>query len=164
RLVLRHLEEDDAAFFLELVTDPDWLRFIGDRGFRTVDEARDYLREKLIESYARLGFGLYAVDFRETGETIGICGFVQREALEGDVDLGFAFLPAFRRQGFAHEASVASLRLARETLGLHRVVALVSPENAASLSLLEKLGFHPERTLRLPPATHRQLLLYAWGS
>lgn len=159
RLRLRHLREEDGAFFLELVNDPDWVRFIGERGLRTVEQARVYLQEKLIRPYARWGFGLYAVDSRETGEPIGICGLLRREQLD-DADLGFAFLPRARGQGFAQEAAEATLVHARENLGLQRVVAIVQAENARSLALLEKLGFRYERPIRLPPSLHRELLVY----
>lgn len=159
RLILRHLEEEDAGFFLELVHDPDWIRFIGDRGLRSVDEARAYLRDKLISSYARFGFGLYCVESKERGLPIGICGLLAREALE-DVDLGFAFLPLARGRGYAFEAAAGTMAYARETLGLRRLVALVSPENERSIALLEKLGFGFERPIRLAPALHRVLWLY----
>lgn len=162
RLVLRHITEGDADFFLRLVSDPDWVRFIGDRGLRTVDEARAYLREKMIPPYAAWGFGLYCVESKATREPIGICGLLRRDTFE-DVDLGFAFLPEARRQGFAHEAAAATMEHARSELGFHRVVAIVRPDNHASIALLEKLGFRFERTIHLPPATDRELLLYAVG-
>jgi len=160
RLILRHLEERDAAFFLELTNDPDWIRFIGDRGLRTTDDARAYLRDRLIAMYAKLGFGLNCVESKETGEPLGICGMIKRDTLE-DVDLGFAFLPQARGQGLAFEASVAAMDHARESLGLSRVVAIVAPGNARSITLLEKLGFDLEGHVRLPPNGANELSLYA---
>lgn len=148
RLVIRWLSFSDADFIHELVNDPDWIRFIGDRGVRSVSDARDYLLQGPLAMYERLGFGLYRVELKERGIPIGICGLIKRETLE-DVDLGFAFLPRFRSGGYAHEAAAATLEYARQALGLSRVVAIVSPDNERSIHLLAKLGMTMERTVQL---------------
>lgn len=148
RLVLRRLTPDDAAMIHELVNDPDWLRFIGDRGVRTLDDARDFLLNGPIAMYARHGFGLFRVELREDGVPIGICGLLKRDALD-DVDVGFAFLPRFRSRGYAYEAAAATLEYGRRELGLSRVVAIASPENEVSMRLLRRLGMAPERKVRL---------------
>jgi RimJ/RimL family protein N-acetyltransferase len=146
RLILRRLSTDDAEFILELVNDPAFLRFIGDRGVRTLDDARAYILKGPVDMYDRLGHGLYAVEL--AGVPIGMCGLIKRDALE-DVDLGFAFLPRFRGQGYAREAAAATLAYGRAALGLRRIVAITSPDNHASAGLLEKLGFRFERMLSL---------------
>ena len=147
RLVLRRLAAEDADFILELMNDPDWLRFIGDRGIRTVEDARTYIANGPAAMISRLGFGLYAVELRNERTPIGICGLVRREWLE-DVDLGFAFLPRFRGAGYAHEAAAATLEYAKTTLGLDRILAIVSPDNHDSVRLLNKLGFTFQRMVR----------------
>jgi RimJ/RimL family protein N-acetyltransferase len=76
------------------------------------------------------------------------------------VDLGFAFLPAHRGQGFAREAAAATLAYAHATLGLTRIVAIVSPENAASIRVLETLGMAQTGTVRLS-ADAEPVCLYA---
>jgi RimJ/RimL family protein N-acetyltransferase len=148
RLVLRWLSTDDAEFILELLNDPAWLRFIGDKGIRTIEAARSYISNVLVEMYDRLGFGLYLTELKQGGVPIGICGLIKRDSLE-DVDVGFAFLPDFRRQGYAREATAAVLEHGRRVLGFNRIVAITSPDNHASASLLEKLGFEFEKTVRL---------------
>lgn len=158
RLRVRPLEERDAAFILELVNDPDWKRFIGDRGLRTLEDARTYLRNGPMAMYARVGFSLDCVVSKETGAPLGICGLIKRDTLE-DVDLGFAFLPRGRGQGYAAEASAAVLGHAWE-LGLRRVVAIVSPGNDRSIALLEKLGFRLEGSRRLQPSDADEVLLF----
>ncbi len=160
RLVLRWLTLDDAGFILQLVNEPAWLQFIGDRGVRTIEQARDYLTQGPIAMYARRGFGLFAVAQKSDGELLGICGLIQRDTLP-DVDLGFAFLEKFRGKGYAQEAAAATLTLARETFSLSRLVAIVSPENLRSIRLLEKLGFAFERPLRLTE-TAPEVKLFAW--
>lgn len=159
RLILRHLEAADAPFILELVNDPGWLRYIGDRGIRTEDAARDYITDGPRAMYAQLGFGLYAVESRASGATIGLCGLIKRDWLE-DVDIGFAFLPAYRGLGYAHEAAAATLAHARAELGLTRIVAIVSPDNAGSVRLLERLGLRSERMVT-PPGAGTPVCLYA---
>ncbi len=149
RLTLRELSTEDAAFFLELVNEPAWLRFIGDRGIKTLEASRDHLLKGPLEMYARLGFGLWLVELRSDGRPVGICGLLKRETLD-DIDLGFAFLEAHRRQGYGLEAARATMAYAKKTLpGVDRLAAITSPDNEASQCLLEKLGFRFERTLRL---------------
>ena len=148
RLVLSRLAPEDAAFILALLNDPAWLRYIGDRGVRTLDGARDYIVQGPMAMYEREGFGLWKTALRATGEPIGLCGLIKRPTLD-DVDLGFAFLPAWRGQGYGREAAQACLDYARDVAGLGRVVAIVSPDNADSLRLLAALGFGFERTMRM---------------
>jgi RimJ/RimL family protein N-acetyltransferase len=149
RLILRRMSADDAPFILELLNDPSWLRFIGDRGVRTLEDARQYIRNGPVEMYQRLGFGLYLAELKEEHVPIGICGLLKRDSLE-DVDIGFALLPNFRARGFAFEAASATMAYGKNVLGLTRVVAITSPDNERSARLLEKLGFRFERMMTLP--------------
>jgi RimJ/RimL family protein N-acetyltransferase len=149
RLVLRHLMAGDAAFMLRLLNEPSWLRFIGDRGVRTLEEARAYIARGPGASYERFGFGLDLVELKGEGTPVGLCGLVKRDALE-DVDIGFAFLPEFWGRGYAHEAAAAVLEYAARVLGLRRVAAITDPDNESSIRLLEKLGLSFERMIRLP--------------
>ncbi|MFD2371990.1 GNAT family N-acetyltransferase [Brevibacillus sp. GCM10020057] len=151
RLRLRYQTLDDAAFILELVNDPAWLQYIGDRGVRTLEDARAYIANGAIRSYERDGFGFYLVERKEDRTLLGMCGLVRREGLE-DVDIGYAFLPAYRGRGYAHEAASAVMQYATQTLGLSRVVAITAQDNHASGRLLEKLGLRFERLIQLPNA------------
>ncbi|MDP2859906.1 MAG: GNAT family N-acetyltransferase, partial [Bacillota bacterium] len=108
RLALRRLSVDDAEFILELLNDPSFVRYIGDRGVRTKDDARRSIQTGPMESYERFGFGLYLVELKETGEPIGICGLLKRESLQ-EVDVGFALLPRFWSKGYAVESVSAVL-------------------------------------------------------
>ena len=147
RLRLRELTADDAEFIVAQLNDPEFIRNVADRGVRTTAAARTYILDGPVASYRRHGFGLYLVELKGSRTPIGICGLIKRDALD-DVDLGYALLPPFRLQGHAHEAAAAVLAFAR-TLGLARVVAIVSPHNAESIKLLGKLGFRYERQIRL---------------
>ena len=148
RLVLRWLSTDDAGFILELVNEPSWLKNIGDKGVKTLQDAENYIRKGPVEMYRRLGFGLYLVEIRESNEPVGICGLIKREALE-DVDLGFAFLPKFWGKHYAFESATAAMSYGKHVLGLPRIAAITSQDNRPSEKLLEKLGFRFERNVRL---------------
>lgn len=158
RLVLRELTLDDAAFALELLNEPGWIRFIGDRGLRTVDDARAYLEGGPLSLYPKLGFGFWRVDRREDGAPVGICGLIKRDWLD-DVDLGYALLARFERRGYAREAAAATIAHAREVLKLARLAAIVNDDNARSIALLETLGFRFERTIH-PPGEDAVVRLY----
>lgn len=149
RLTLRRLSADDAEFMLRLLNEPSYLRYIGDRGVRTVEDARRHILEGPVASYERHGFGLYLVELKEGRVPIGISGLVKRPAL-ADVDVGFAFLPAYWSKGYAVESAAAVVTYAREVLGLRRLVAITSPDNEASAKLLGKLGLRFERMLSWP--------------
>ena len=139
RLRLRPFRESDAELILELLNDPEWLRFIGDRNVRSLDDARTYLG-KLDAAYAKHGFGLYRVERKADGASLGMCGLVKRDTLP-DPDLGFAFLERHRGAGYAEEAARATLDHASRGLGLKRLAAIATPDNERSARLLEKLGF-----------------------
>jgi RimJ/RimL family protein N-acetyltransferase len=149
RLRLRHLEAEDASFILELLNDPDWLRYIGDRGVRSEEQAVAYIQHGPARSYAERGFGLYLTELKSGAEAIGLCGLIKRDFLT-DVDLGFAFLPRFRGAGYAFEAATGVLRYAGARLGLRRIVAITALDNERSAQLLQKLSFHFEGTIPYP--------------
>ena len=140
RLRIRRIEQGDAGFMLAVLTDPGFLANIGDRGVRTIADAEAYVRERVLASYAAHGFGMFRVSLKATDEPVGTAGLVSRPGLDGP-DLGFAFLVSHVGRGYAHEASVALIDWARETLGLARLLAITAPENRISASLLVKLGF-----------------------
>jgi RimJ/RimL family protein N-acetyltransferase len=147
-LILRRLSDDDAEFILQLVNEPSFRKNIGDKGVRSIADALQYIETGPVASYARFGFGLYLVELKETGASIGICGLIKRESLE-DVDVGYAFLPSFWSKGYAAEAASAVLAYGKEVFGLSRIIAITTPDNAGSIKVLEKLGLRFERMIRL---------------
>ena len=133
---------------LTLLNEPSFIRNIGDRGVRTLEQASAYIEQGPEASYARFGFGLFLVAVKETEASIGICGLIKREELD-DVDIGFALLPAYWAQGYALESARAVERYARSVVGLRRLVAITSPANQRSIRVLEKIGLRFERMIRL---------------
>jgi RimJ/RimL family protein N-acetyltransferase len=159
RLTLRELTPADAPFILVLLNDPDFIRFIADRGVRSVDDAVRYIENGPRAMYERHRIGLMLVELREGGQPVGICGLLRREGLD-DPDLGFAFLPEHRGKGYAAEAASATLAHGRDELGLGRILAITSLDNHASGRVLEKLGFHFDRIVTMP-GDPEELRLYA---
>lgn len=148
RLQLRRLSVDDAEFILRLLNEPSFIQNIGDRGVRTIEDARAYVLKGPIASYEKFGFGLLLVAEKETGLAVGICGLLKRDVLE-DVDIGYALLPEFWSRGYALESASAVMTFAREKLGSNRVLAVVNAANESSIRLLGKLGFQYDRMVRL---------------
>ena len=148
RLVIRKLELDDSDFMLDLLNQPSFHQFIGDRGVRTVEDARAYIRERAFAAYEKNGFGPFAVEQKSDGRVIGIVSLLDRDELD-DVDVGFAFLPDSWRQGFATEATAAVMDFAFTDLGLRRIIAITQPDNIGSIKTLEKMGLAYESMTRL---------------
>jgi RimJ/RimL family protein N-acetyltransferase len=148
RLRIRRLSEDDAEFILRLLNEPSFIQNIGDRGVRTLDDARAYLVKGPLASYEKFGFGLWLLETKSAAQPIGMCGLLKRDVLD-DVDIGYTLLPEFWSQGFALESALGVMEYAAKKLGLKRVVAVTNPSNESSIRLLEKMGFKFERMIQL---------------
>ena len=157
RLVVREMTLDDAPFVLGLLNTPKFIKYIADRGVRTLEDARRYIDERFLASYSANGYGLYMVELKD-GTSIGTCGFVRRDTLPGP-DIGFAFLPEYEGHGYGYESAAAVMEFGRETLRFDRVLAITSLDNDASKRLLEKLGF---RFNRVKQMAGEPLNVYAW--
>lgn len=157
RFLLRQLRPDDSAFVLEIVNSPGWLRFIGDRGVRDLEGAGKYIR-KNINNYQALGFGLYAIEMKDSGEVAGMCGLLKRDYLP-TADIGYALLPRFEGMGIAQEAGRLVMNYAQETLQMASLFAIVTPQNSRSISLLEKIGFIFSKEIT---ENNEPLLVFEW--
>jgi RimJ/RimL family protein N-acetyltransferase len=157
RLRLRYLDLHlDAEFILKLLNEPSFLLNIGDRGVRTLEDARRYVTEGPLASYARFGFGLFNVELKQDATAIGLCGLLKRDWLD-DVDIGFAFLPAFWSKGYAFESAHAVVEWGRQARGVTRVVGITASHNRGSIRVLEKLGLEPAGTVRSPEGQESRL-------
>ena len=148
RLVLVQLADSDADFIVGLLNEPSFLRYIGDRGVRSADDERRYIREGPMAGYERYGYGLLRVALKADDTPIGMCGVLKRDTLP-DPDLGFSFLPAYWSKGYALEAATAVMRHARNVLHLGRILAITTQDNGPSMRLLGKLGFRFDCMTRL---------------
>ena len=116
RLLHRRFNEDDEGdtqFLVELLNQPSFLKFIGDRGVRNVEQAKDYIRKGPHASFARHGFGLVLVQRKADGVRMGMCGLLQRDILP-DVEVGYAFLPEFWGHGYAFESVSCMVQWAKD--------------------------------------------------
>jgi len=172
--MIRDITESDAEFILELLNTPKFKKYIGDRGVRTVDDARDFIETRYRKSYTEHGYGLYLVQIyipqsrslhlsmKEIAEVlienkpIGMCGFVKRDYFEFP-DIGFAFLPEYEGQGYGFESAKAVLDHGRDELGFTKVLAITSRDNEVSGRLLEKLGFRFDRLYQNPEGEELKL-------
>lgn len=150
RLILREITPDDAEFVLDLLNQPSFIKYIGDRGVRSLEQASEFIESRYIKSYVDNGYGLYAVELKADNTPIGMCGFVRRDSLPGP-DIGFAFLPQYERKGYGFESAAAVMDYGQDVLGFKQVLAITSQENDASGRLLEKIGLRFDRLIELPP-------------
>ena len=149
RLRFATLKPADAPFILKLVNEPGWLQYVGDRNIHDLVAAAAYISKGPAASHAEHGFGLDLVSLADTSEPVGICGLLQRDYLDAP-DIGYAFSQAHAGRGFASEAAQAVVDHARQALGLQKLYALTSPDNLASMRVLEKCGFVFLKLLQSP--------------
>ncbi len=140
RCTMRPVSTEDAEFILKLVNTPKWLMYVGDRNIHSVLEAEKYISEKMVPHYETHGFGNYVVMDKFTNQKMGTCGLYDRPNLDG-VDIGFAFLPEFEKQGFGFEAVSYLKEFAFGELGFKKIGAITTLDNIDSQKLLEKTGF-----------------------
>jgi len=139
RLELREYTLDDAPFIYTLMNSEGWLKNIGDRNIKTIEDAENYMQKHYLSSYEKHGFGPYLVSLKEEGTPLGSAGLYKRDNLEHP-DVGFAFLPEFANKGYAYESSKAVMQFASETLELETIVGITIETNLSSIKLLKKLG------------------------
>ena len=158
RLILKPTLEEDAEFLFQLINMPKWIKYIGERNVKTVQEAENYIVEKMKPQLAKLGFGNYTLIRKTDNVKIGTCGLHDREGLEG-LDIGFAFLPEYERKGYAFEAAEKLKNIAFSEFGINKISAITTKNNFASQRLLEKLGLKKIGTTKVTN-DDEELLLY----
>lgn len=148
RLVIRELTVDDATFVLRLTNEPSFIANIADKGIRTLEDARSFLREGNWTNQARPGYGQFLVELKKDASAVGVCGLLYRDQ-HAMTDIGFAFLPEYWGSGYAVEAARALVDYGHSELGVESIVGLTSSDNAASIRVLEKLGMKFQKTVRM---------------
>lgn len=149
RLLLEPMKIEDADLILKLYNAPNFIKFIGDRNIRTIEDAQNYIITKFLPQFDRLGYGNFLITLKEDGTKIGGVGVFAREGLDVH-DIGFSFLPEFEGKGFGYEAASTLLEFSFSELGLKKISAITTKENTASQKLITKLGFHYQSIVRLP--------------
>ncbi len=158
RLILKPTSEEDAEFIFELLNTPKWIKYIGDRNVKTVEDANDYIKIKMLPQLKRLGYSNYTLIRKSDNNKIGTCGLFDRDGLEG-IDIGFAFLPEYERKGYAFESANKLKNAAFSDFDITEINAITVKDNISSRKLLEKLGLKLNGTTKLPD-DDEELLLY----
>ena len=158
RLILREANLSDNKFIFDLLNAPKWIKYIGDRGIKTLKNAEDYINDKIINSYKTNGYGLYIFELKESHIPIGLCGFIKRDYLDSE-DIGFALLPDYERKGYTFEAAQAILNYGESKFCFKKIYAITSKDNTASQELLNKLGFN-FKSFITEPSTKEELSFY----
>ena len=160
RLLLSKINVDDAPFILELMNTPDWIKYIGDRNIKTVEQAATYIQNNQLKCYETHGFGYYKIQVKaENLKTIGTSGLLKRDNLD-HVDIGFSFIPDYHGKGYGFEAASEIIKLAKHKFNIKRLCAITLPINQPSIHLLEKLGLSYQKTVK-PFEDDEELLLFA---
>ena len=138
RLSLRKFSKEDAGFILELTNTTGFLKNVGDHKIRTLEDAENYIVNRLSASYEKYGFGFWVCEIRESGIPAGMCGLVKRDGFE------------YPEIGFATEVALAVKQYAGKELSLEFIMAIANPGNDASIRVLSKLGLPETGRTRLP--------------
>ena len=146
RLRLTPMAIEDAPFVLKLVNSKLYIENIGQRNVDSISDAEEYIQTKMILHYEKNGYGNYLMTRAEDGAKIGCVSLYNREDVEG-VDIGFALLPKFLRNGYAYEGSIALMKMAKDKFGLTSICAFTSKDNLDSQTLIRKLGLNFEKTI-----------------
>jgi len=158
RLILKPTSEEDAEFIFELLNTPNWIKYIGDRNIKSVENAREYIKTKMLPQLKRLGYSNYTLIRKSDNCKLGSCGLYDREGLEG-IDIGFAFLPKYEKKGYAFESANKLKNVAFNEFKLTEINAITTKDNISSQKLLEKLGLKLSGIKKLTD-DNEELLLY----
>ena len=158
RLRIRPTLEQDAELIFQLMNTPKFLKYVGDRGINSIEDAEKYIQEKMHPQLNTHGYSNYSLIRKSDGIKVGTCGLYDRDGLDG-IDIGFGLLPQYEGQGYAYEAASRVMRLAIEEFKIEEIKGITLKENIASQRLLEKLGLELIGTTTLPN-DNREILLY----
>jgi len=146
RLILTPMALDDASFVLQLLNTKEWIENIGQRNVHSLEDAKKYIQEKMIDHYEKNGYGNFLMTRKSDKNKVGCISLYNREDVEG-VDIGFAMLPEYMQKGFASEGAQAIKALAENELKLSGITAFTTKENLTSQKLIEKLGLTFKKTI-----------------
>lgn len=158
RLRLTPMSLDDAPFVYQLVNTKEWIENIGQRNVHSVEDAVEYIRNKMVDHYEKHGYGNFLMTRKSDGKKVGCISLYNREDVEG-VDIGFAMLPEFMRKGYALEGASKIRQVAEDELNLSGITAFTMKENVGSQKLIEKLGLEFKKTI-LFGEEQEELLFY----
>jgi [ribosomal protein S5]-alanine N-acetyltransferase len=152
RLNISPVSVEDAPFIFNLLTSPSWIKYIGDRGLKTIADAEKVIQERYLKHFETHGFGVYTITLKSDNTPIGLSTLLKKDYLD-TIDIGYALLAEYEGNGYASEASKAVYEYAQTVLGYKRIVATTTLDNERSIHVLEKLGFSFEKNIENEGAT-----------
>ena len=144
RLLIRQFTDDDLDKLLELRSDDEVIKYIGGRRMQNPESIKKRLRF-YIDCYAKYGYGMCAMIWKETGEMIGWSGLQPLEETD-EIEVGYGMTKKFWGKGIGYECAKAWLEFGFNTANATRIVAVAAPENTGSWRIMEKLGMKYEKT------------------
>jgi len=158
RLYLRPTSESDSEFIFKLLNTPKWLKYIDDRKIKSVLNTRKYIKDIMISQLESHGYSTYTLITKCNNQKVGICGLFNKNNIKR-VEIGFALLPEYEKNGFAFESSNKLIEVASNEFGINTVWAVTKKDNIPSQRLIEKLGLELIGTTKIPKQ-NEELLLY----
>jgi RimJ/RimL family protein N-acetyltransferase len=162
RLLLRRWTERDILSMSHINGDPEVMQWIGEGTTRTEDQTKVFI-ERCEEMWETQGFGLFAVEIRETGELTGFVGLSVPTFLPEvmpSVEIGWRLGRSFWGKGIATEAAKETLRFGFENCNLNEILSICQIGNSASERIMQKLGMYFERET-IDPSCGRRVRVYA---
>lgn len=139
RLILRGWRTADFEPYAKLLSDPETARFITRKG-RPYSPAQAWAEMAfMVGHWQILGFGMFVVEARDTGDFLGRVGPLQPKGWPG-VEVGWALAPHARGQGYATEASAAAIDWTFNTLDVKRIISIIHRDNEASRRVAGRIG------------------------
>ena len=155
RLIIQPTSEEDAVLIYELMNTPKFIQFVGNRNIQSIEEARAYIRKKMLPQLHSLGYSNYTIIRKEDNKKLGSCGLYNREGLDG-IDIGFGLLPQYEGKGYLKPHK--NLKVANKDFKIKSIKAITSKENLGSQALLKKLGFRVSGSITLPGEAEELIL------
>lgn len=139
RLQLRQFTAEDVEQLAPILADREVMRF-SISGPKTIEQTAQFV-QWCLRDYEQQGFGIWAVIHRSHNQLIGTCGLtVQHVDGVDDIEVGYRFASSYWGEGLATEAAQVSLAYTFHQLNIPRVIAIIEPENVASIRVAEKIG------------------------
>ena len=138
RLRLRGFRNDDLDTYAAICADPEVMQYIGTGAtLNRTDTWRSMAN--ILGHWQLLGYGMFAIESKATGELMGRAGFLDPPGWPG-FEVGWLLGRSHWGHGYALEAAIASRDYAFASLGREKIISLIRPGNTRSVRVAERLG------------------------
>lgn len=140
---MRPIESSDLDALAEIWADPEVTRFLPSRGVAIPREKAEKALFTFVEHWQR-GYGIWAIVENTSSQMIGYCGLRYLDELS-EVEVLYGLRKAYWDRGIATQAASSAVSYGFDIAKLHRIIAMVLPENLASKKVIEKAGLQYEK-------------------